>query len=140
MIEAYNTKSCVGSYRFSTDTVTYTPWEINTLGEGGTCACADGWFGSSCNMTCPGINATNGFGDECGGYGTCGDDGTCTCDSCSELQADGTCAEKGCPACDHGEWCDEYTRSNTRSIHVVYTEYILASSTRPQTLYTPAQL
>ena len=69
LVTLYETSTCTGSYFFET----------------GECECAEGWYGSLCNATCPGINATTGAGDECGGYGTCDDNGVrplCICRLC----------------------------------------------------------
>mmetsp|Transcript_9111 Transcript_9111/g.27566 ORF Transcript_9111/g.27566 Transcript_9111/m.27566 type:complete len:1208 (-) Transcript_9111:54-3677(-) len=71
------------------------------------CTCAAGFWGDNCTLPCPGINATTGSGQVCGGRGICSPvDGTCTCDACHSVVGDTcvedaniTCQNFGAPGC-----------------------------------------
>jgi len=80
---------------------------------GGSCVCAEGWFGEQCDQRCPGVNA-DGTGAICGGAGECTAQGTCVCSGCNSVAADGTCQPLAVATCSNygSSFCNETSQAN----------------------------
>ena len=62
------------------------------------CTCAEGWYGPLCDQLCPGATQ-DGTGAICGGFGTCGADGQCSCTGCADGGGSSVCTAPVTPAC-----------------------------------------